>query len=198
MNSSSPTTVMHATPDTSTQECRDLDLLMPLAFFYVRQELELPALEFIEGKLMPEPSRHLLVHQSDMTPRLRNFHHTVPALTVVAVEKTEDFVMREVILTDQERVRPIEYGAIGIHLEGLPSHVKTMIRDGVAPLGAILESEGIPHASAPTGYFRLFADDRMSRLLNTSKGTVLHGRCNVLTHPDGSTLADIVEVLPPG
>lgn len=187
---------MRATPDTSTQECRDLDLLMPLAFFYARQELELPDLEFIEGTDMPEPSRHLLVHQSDMTPRLRDFHRTVPQLTVVAVEKTEDFVMREVILTDQTRTRPIEYGAIGIHLDAMPEHVKTMIRDGGAPLGAILEAEGIPHASAPTGYFRLFADARMAGLLNTTPGSILHGRCNVLTYPDGSTLADIVEVLP--
>ncbi|MES2709788.1 MAG: hypothetical protein V4726_24535 [Verrucomicrobiota bacterium] len=187
---------MRATPDTSTQECRDLDLLMPLAFFYARLGIDLPALEFIEGGQMPEPARHLLVHQSDMTPRLRDFHHTVPKLTVVAAEKTGNFVMREVILSDQEDRTPIEYGAIGIHLDGLPPHVKTMIRDGVAPLGAILEAEGIPHASAPTGYFRLSADERMATLLKMPVGTVLHGRCNVLTHPDGSTLADIVEVLP--
>lgn len=196
MNFSCPITVMPVTPDTSLQECRDLDLLMPLAFFYARLGRELPALEFIEGGQMPEPAKHLLVHQSDMTPRLRQFHQTVPQLTVVAAEKTDSFVMREVILTDSGHLRPLEYGAIGIHLEGLPEHVRKQIRDGTAPLGGILEAEGIPHASAPTGYFRLFADERMAGLLDTVPGTILHGRTNILTHPDGSTLADIVEVLP--
>lgn len=186
---------MRVTPDSSAQERRDLDLLMPLAFFYARLGLEMPALEFMEGGQMPEPAKHLLVHQSDMTPRLRQFHQTVPQLKVVAAEKTDSFVMREVILTDSDHHQPLEYGAIGIHLEGLPEHVRNAIRDGTAPLGGILEAEGIPHASAPTGYFRLFADERMAGLLQTRPGTILHGRTNVLTHADGSTLADIVEVL---
>lgn len=173
-----------------------LDLLMPLAFFYGRLELEMPSVEFIEGGTMPEPQRHLLVHQSDMTPRLRDHHGTAPALTVISVETTDEYVIREVVLGCAER--PVEYGAIGIHLEGFPPHVRTMIREGTAPLGAILETEGIPHTSAPTGYFALEADDRMARLLGTVPGTQLYGRCNVLSHADGTSFADIVEVLPPG
>ena len=180
-------------PEPSTHQ---LDLLMPLVFFYGRLELELPPVEFIPGETMPEPQRYLLVHQSDMTPRLRDHHGSAPGLTVVSVECTEDYVIREVVL-DCEGC-PVEYGAIGIHLEGFPPHVKTMIRGGTAPLGAILESEGIPHTSAPTGYFVLEADAHMARLLGTAPGMRLFGRCNVLSHADGTAFADIVEVLPPG
>ena len=173
-----------------------LDLLMPLVFFYGRLELDLPRVEFIEGPSMPQPQRHLLVHQSDMTPRLREHHHSAPQLTVVSVERTEDYVIREVVLACEGR--PVEYGAIGIHLDGFPLPVKTMICEGTAPLGAILESEGIPHTSAPTGYFVLEADAHMAQLLGTSPGMRLFGRCNVLSHADGTSFADIVEVLPPG
>lgn len=173
-----------------------LDLLMPLVFFYGRLEFNLPRLEFIDGASMPEPQHHLLVHQSDMTPRLREHHGSAPQLTVVTEEHTPEYVIREVALTCEGR--PVEYGAIGIHLEGFPPHVKTMIREGAAPLGAILESEGIPHTSAPTGYFCLEADAHMARLLGTAPGAPLFGRCNVLSHADGTAFADIVEVLPPG
>ena len=180
-------------PEPSAQQ---LDLLMPLVFFYGQLALDLPPVEFIAGAAMPEPQRHLLVHQSDMTPRLRDHHGGAPVLTVISVERTEDYVIREVVLSCEGR--PVEYGAIGIHLEGFPPHVKTMIREGVAPLGGILESEGIPHSSAPTGYFALEADPHMARLLATAPGTRLFGRCNVLSHVDGTHFADIVEVLPPG
>ena len=175
---------------------RHLDLLMPLVFFYGRLVLDLPPVEFIEGPAMPQPQRHLLVHQSDMTPRLREHHHSPPELKVISVECTEDYVIREVLLNCEGR--PVEYGAIGIHLDGFAPHVKTMICGGTAPLGAILESEGIPHTSAPTGYFMLEADAHMARLLGTAPGMRLYGRCNVLSHADGTSFADIVEVLPPG
>ena len=169
---------------------------MPLVFFYSRLGLDLPLVEFIPGAEMPEPQRHLLVHQSDMTPQLREHHGSPPDLTVISVEGTEDYVMREVVLTCG--TKPVEYGAIGIHLDGFPSPVKAMIRAGATPLGAILESEGIAHQSAPNGYFMLEADARMARLLGTAPGTPLFGRCNVLSHADGTAFADIVEVLPPG
>ncbi len=174
---------------------QQLDLLMPLVFFYEQLGLDLPPVAFIEGSTMPEPQRHLLVHASDMTPRLRQHHGCAPLLRVVSAQRTEDYVIREVVLSCEGR--PVEYGAIGIHLDGFPPHVKTLIREGLAPLGAILESEGVPHQSAPSGYFQLQADPHMADLLATPSGIPLYGRCNVLSHADGTSFADIVEVLPP-
>lgn len=176
-------------------EARQLDLLMPLAFFYARAGLRLPRIDFLEGSSLPDPQRHLLVHASDMTPRLREFHEDPPSLSVISLEKTPEYIMREVLLRCSGD--PVEYGAIGIHLDGFPAHVQQLIQEGGAPLGAILEAEGMPHTSAPTGYFRLEADSHMARLLGATPGTALYGRCNVLSHPDGTAFADIVEVLPP-
>lgn len=172
-----------------------LDLLMPLVFFYEQLGIGLPPVAFLEGATMPEPQRHLLVHSSDMTPRLREHHGCPPRLRVVSSQRTEDYVIREVVLSCAGR--PVEYGAIGIHLQGFPPHVRDLIRDGLAPLGAILESEGVPHHSAPSGYFQLKADPHMADLLATAQGIPLYGRCNVLSHADGTAFADIVEVLPP-
>ena len=187
---------MPATPEVLPDIPRQLDLLMPLCFFYERAEEDLPTVDFFPGAEMPEPQRGLLVHDSDMTPTLRDFHQSAIGLTVVCAEKSEAYVMRQVVLTNAEGI-PVEYGAIGIHLDGFAPHVRTLIRSGAAPLGGILETEGVPHGSSPSGFFRIEADEHMAGLLDCEVGITLFGRCNTLTFPDGTSFADIVEVLPP-
>lgn len=174
-----------------------MDLFMPLLYFYNQDEQPLPLLEFIEGESMPQPYRGLLVHDSDMTPTLRDFHGCTMNLQVVQAEMSEDYVMRQVVLHRSTDNAPVEYGAIGIQLDGFPPHVKALIREGKRPLGGILESEGVPHRSAPRGYFAIEADDHTGSLLGVAPHTRLYGRCNALTHPDGIVFADIVEILPP-
>lgn len=181
----------------ATPESEQLDLLMPLLYFYARGGLVLPLVDFISGDEMPEPSRHLLVHPSDMTPRLRAFHKSPISLTVVSADLSADYVMRQVVLTRDRDHSPVEYGAIGIHLEGFPQDVRDCITSGSAPLGAILEDAAIPHVSAPRAYFEIDADPHIATLLDCQPGDRLCGRCNALSFPDGIVFADIVEILPP-
>jgi len=187
---------MPVTPD-ATDGARVLDLLMPLLYFYNQDELPLPRVEFMDGAAMPLPWRSLLVHTSDMTPTLRNHHRSVITLEVIQAEMSADYVMRQVVLHRESDNTPVEYGAIGIQLEGFPEKVKQLIREGHQPLGGILESEGIPHQSAPRAWFSIEADEHTSELLRVAPGTLLYGRCNALTHPGGIVFADIVEILPP-
>jgi len=187
---------MRVTPETK-EAARIMDLLMPLLYFYNQDELPLPPLEFIEGEAMPQPWRGLLVHSADMTPTLRNFHGSAMDLEVVQAEMSDDYVMRQVVLHRASDNAPVEYGAIGIQLDGFSPAVKALIREGKRPLGGILESEGVPHKSAPRGYFTIEADEHTGQLLHVRPGTRLYGRCNALTHPDGIVFADIVEILPP-
>jgi hypothetical protein len=164
----------------ATPESEQLDLLMPLLYFYARDGLVLPLVDFISGDEMPEPSRHLLVHPSDMTPRLRAFHQSPISLTVVSADLSADYVMRQVVLTRDRDRSPVEYGAIGIHLQGFPPPVRA-----------------IPHISAPRAYFEIDADPHIASLLDCQPGDRLCGRCNALSFPDGIVFADIVEILPP-
>jgi len=187
---------MPVIPD-AADSARALDLLMPLLYFYNQDELPLPPVEFIEGEAMPLPWRSLLVHTSDMTPTLRHFHRSAISLEVIQAEMSDDFVMRQVVLHRESDNTPVEYGAIGIQLERFPDKVKALIREGHMPLGGILESEGVPHQSAPRAWFIIQADEHTGELLRVPPGTSLYGRCNALTHPDGIVFADIVEILPP-
>ncbi len=173
-----------------------LDLFMPLAFFYARIDASMPSPVLIPGPEMPEPYRHLLVHESDMTPRLRHFHGTGIGLRVVERELSEDFVIRLVVLFRQDDLRPVEVGAIGIQLAGFPEETRAGILAGTIPLGGLLEAHEIIHESAPKAYFSITADAFLTELLGVPAGTQLYGRCNALSHPDGMIFADIVEILP--
>lgn len=183
---------MPATPDPER-----MDLLMPLHYFYAQQDRPLPEIHFLTGPEMPEPDRHLLVHASDMTPRLRDWHRCPISLSVVHAELSKDYVMRQVVLRRSTDGAPVEYGAIGIHLEGFPADVRTRIASGATPLGSLLEESAISHRSAPRAYFEVKADAHIAGLLHCPEGTFLHGRCNALSFPDGMVFADIVEILPP-
>lgn len=173
-----------------------LDLFMPLEFFYASRAEAMPRPLLMPGQAVPGPYGHLLVHESDMTPRLRNFHQSAIGLEVIERQITEHFVMRLVVLHREDTGRPVEIGAIGIQLEGFDVASREAILGGLVPLGGILEAHDIQHESKPKGYFSLLADAFLAGLLGQPVGTELYGRCNALSHHDGVVFADIVEILP--
>jgi hypothetical protein len=177
-------------------ESEALDYLMPLVFFY-RDGLPMPPIEFIAGSAMPEPQRHLLVHASDMTPRLREHHQSPIALHVHHKEEASDYLLRVVVLSRESDARPVEFGAIGIRLDSFNPFMRRDIRTGSAPLGTILERERFPHSSHPRAYFQVNADAFIAKMLHCEPGTRLYGRCNELHDGEGYVFADIVEILPP-
>jgi len=186
---------MSENPSKSTPpESAELDFLMPLHFFL--GAMSSFDVTFIPGETMPEPYRHLLVHESDMTPRLAAFHNSEIGLRVHSVKASDDMVMRAVMLHRTEDNGPVEFGAIGIQLEPFPEEIKAMIRSGERPLGAILKDYKIDHTSHPRAYFRIHIDERLGELLHAPAGAVRYGRSNVLRDADGIDFADIVEILP--
>ena len=170
--------------------------LAPLTSFYNKAGLAFPKVTFLHGEAMPEPYKHLLVHHSDMTPRLQEFHGTTLDLEVLALEIEEPVLTREVILRRADDHGPVEFGAIQIHLDLLPPRIARPVREAKRPLGGILANEKFQHLSAPRGYFSTRADAIMSELLGATIGETLYGRCNVLALPKGKVFAEIVEILP--
>lgn len=206
MSSSFPSTAsMHGIretdrqPDADVPAVRDelhLDHLAPLIFFYGLGSAR-PLVTFIEPHEMPDEERWLLVHASDMTPRLRDFHGSEIDLDVHAKGRIGDYYVRASVLKRRRDARAVEFGAIGIHLNALGNEEACrLVLEGHRPFGGILEDLQVPHSSHPRGYFRITIDTRLAELLNATEGETLYGRCNELRHANGQTLADVVEVLP--
>lgn len=186
---------MSATLDPSVSEGRDTDLLAPLVFFYGIGSAR-PKVTFVKAESLPEEERWLLAHDTDMTPRLREYHRSEIDLDVHAKAKLGHYLVRASVLTRHSDGKPVEFGAIGIHLEHLPAEARELTVEGVVPFGAILEKFEVPHSSHPSGFFRISVDSRLAELLGATSGQILFGRCNELRCADGSVLAAVVEVLP--
>ena len=178
----------------SHEEIR-LDQLAPLIFFYGLGSAR-PQVTFIEPHEMPDEERWLLVHASDMTPRLHNFHGCEIGLDVHAKGRIGDYYVRASVLNRTKDAKAVEFGAIGIHLDVLEEDARALVLEGRTPFGSILGRLAVPHSSHPRGYFRINIDARLAELLNATEGETLYGRCNELRHGSGRTLADVVEVLP--
>jgi hypothetical protein len=174
-----------------------MHLLMPLHFFYERDQRRLPAVEFVPPSAMPANERELLVHDHDMTSALVEYHRSPIDLQVVRREMSADYLLRLVVLTRRELPVPVEFGAIGIRLESFEPALRAEIEEGRKPLGGLLAEYQVRYLSQPHAYFKVPADAFIADLLAEPEGTILWGRCNSLALPDGEVFADIVEILPP-
>jgi hypothetical protein len=174
-----------------------MDLLMPLHFFYEKDQRRLPTIALVQPAAMPENERELLVHHHDMTSALTEYHRSPIDLQVVRRETSPDYLMRLVVLTKRELPVPVEFGAIGIRLEVFDEPLRAEIVAGLKPLGGLLDQHRFTFVSAPRGFLRVTADAFIADLLAEPEGTILWGRCNSLSTAEGEVFADIVEILPP-
>src|SRR2546421_5148010 len=133
--------------------------LFPLDTFYFEAGLPLPGVRFIEGGTVPGPCKRLLVGEHDMTPTLEAFHGDRIELTVLNRHLDGDAYSRQVVLHLVESGRPVEFGAIVINLQHFPAHARALVIDGHCPLGTILATEGIEHASCPQAFIEVMPDE---------------------------------------
>lgn len=181
----------------ATPSLRALPFAYPLDDFYARAGVVLPQIEQVEPMQIPEPSRSLLVHDSDMTPTLERFHSAPVELQVLGREVRGEFYFREVVLRLKGTGKPVEFGAIKINLGLFPSEARHLILEERLPLGHILTQCKVGHQSRPKAFIKVVSDEIINQALGLNGAQVLYGRRN--THLDSQlrSLSEIVEILPP-
>lgn len=190
----------------------------PLRWFYNQAAKPLPAFEELDSEALPQPYRDLLSHDRDMTSTLKRFHRA-ERIWVQALERKlqGDLYHRLVVLRipdadsasasgsdsnsdDQDPAcgRPVEFGAIRIHLDRFPAVARDWILEESKPLGKILLDAKIAYVSRPERFFKTVTDNWIGSALQMEEGQVVYGRCNVLWdgNSPGLALAEIVEILP--
>lgn len=173
-----------------------LHRLMPIHYFYEKSGLEMPDFTFLTGAEVPYPYRSMLVHENDMTPTLAAFHHSKLYLEVHQHEATDDYLIRLVTLHAETDDAPVEFGAIGIQLQNLPTEIRRLIVEGRLPLGGLLKEYQFAHSGKPLAFFSVPADRLIADSLGQRLGEIVYGRCNQLFDSEGMVIADIVEILP--
>lgn len=104
---------------------------------------------------------------------------------------------RIVVLLLEGSAKPVEFGAIIIHLDLVPPEARERILECHVPFGTILATYCIEHISRPRAFIRLEPDEMMATALGLSEPVTLYGRRNVISNLHNEVLADIIEVLPP-
>lgn len=174
-----------------------LDLLYPLSeFFNPGESAPLAELESGGGR-MPEPFRSLLVHDTDMTSTLEDYHGEKLELRLVDKMHHGTDLFRQVVLMGKSSGRPREFGAIRIDLSHFEPEARQRILEERQPLGSVLAEFEVIYSSHPRLFFHVTADARMQEIFCLEGARLLYGRQNILATPDGAPLAEVVEILPP-
>jgi len=172
-------------------------LLYPLDVFYTLAGLPMPQAERIDPADMPETHRALLHHDHDMTPTLEKHFNVTLELNVLHRRHRGTELMRHVLLVPEGGGPPAECGAIVIDLPLFEPEVRTELLECRVPMGTLLHKYNIEHQCNVGGLLRVQSDSMIRKTLNMTVDSPVYGRKNVLTNPEGETLAEVVELLPP-
>jgi len=179
------------------QATKDLNLFYPLNEFYEESGHPLPSVAQVEAEELPEPYRSLLVHESSMTLTLEEAYHQGVHLKVLKSAFFSNVLSRQVVLVLDAAATVVEFGGIKIYLQHFPPQASQLVLEGKQPLGSILHSQGIEHASRPEFYIQVMSDALIADALYLAEPCLLYGRRNALLDSSQRTLAEIVEILPP-
>jgi len=174
-----------------------IDLLYPLNEFYAQAGVALPLVRQINGREMPEPYRHLLVHDRDMTPTMEAAYDRKMNLRVLKYELSDEIFSRQIVLIPEGGASPVVFGAIKIYLDEFPTEARELVLERKLPLGTILELQSIKHFSRPDGFFEVESDASIEGALEIAGPVRLYGRRNILGNATGRKLAQVLEILPP-
>jgi chorismate-pyruvate lyase len=93
--------------------------------------------------------------------------------------------------------KPVEFGAIIIHLDLVPPEAREQILECHIPFGTILASYCVEHISRPKAFIRVEPDKLIMETFGLIEPVTLYGRRNVISNLRSEVLADIIEILPP-
>src|SRR2546423_14564525 len=94
----------------------ELNLFYPLNEFYEEAGIPLPAVTRVDGSVVPEPQRSLLVHQRDMTPTLAAAYQRTVELRVLKHTLRDNVFSRQITLGLRGDERPVVFRASKIYL----------------------------------------------------------------------------------
>ncbi len=180
-----------------TSQQPELNLFYPLNEFYEEAGIPLPDVSRVEDASVPAPYRSLLVHQRDMTPTVAVAYRRSVQLRVLKHTLRDNVFSRQIVLVLEGDEKPVVFGAIKIYLERFPPEAQRLVQAMKQPLGTILQTQGIVHASRPEAYIQVMADEVINGALRLTGRHRLFGRRNVLWSAAQEPLAQVVEILPP-
>ena len=162
--------------------------------------IEVPAIHVEPPEQLPGSYHKLLVHNAGMTGTLEAHWRQRLAVDLMADDLLVDerSLYRFIALYTRQggERQVVELAAIRIALDAFPAPLRPEFIEGVRPFGGILARAGITFRARPSGFFRLDADEFISRKASIAFGTTLYGRVSELRGEGDVMLCETVEMLP--
>lgn len=172
------------------------DILFPLDFVYRHAGVEPPSARTINSDDIPLPYRPLLAHTSDMTVTLERHVGGPVMLRVLSTIQNGEWYLRRVLLVQQNSGRPVEMGAIRIHIGSMNEPVRQQILLNQVPLGRVLREGGVQFQSRPKIFLAVTPNSEMMGVFWMREPSTLYGRQTEM-FVEQRKIGDIVEILPP-
>lgn len=151
----------------------------------------------VDGPLVPEPYKSLLVHCHHMTVTLEEHHSSRVILKVLARRSIGDDYARRLILTAGAEEKPVLVGLMRFHLQHTKEEVRRAILEEGTPLGRILIENNVLRWIQPHLYMRVRLSDglrsafRAPAHVEHTYGRVAHIICH------NSPAVELLEIVSP-
>lgn len=152
--------------------------------------------EFVPAAQVPEPFRHLLVHEHHMTVTVEAHHGDLVDVQVLDHKLTGDSYARKILLSLQKSKKVVQFGLVRVRLEFCSPEVRAEILSRQTPLGRILIQHNVLRRIEPTAYLRIVPGPAMMGWFGVDSPKPTYGRLAYI-HCDGQPAIELLEIVAP-
>ncbi|MFO0937902.1 MAG: hypothetical protein U0798_15475 [Gemmataceae bacterium] len=159
---------------------------------------EVEAVEVVDGSLVPEPYRRLLVHRFHMTVTVESYFGDRVNVNVVESKRRDDSTYsREIFLSLVQSGRIVQFGVVTIDLNALPGNVSEIILSEAVPLGRALIENNVLTTIEPHCYLKVALAPAFCERFQYPHPATTYGRIGQI-RANGQPAIDVLEILVPG
>jgi chorismate-pyruvate lyase len=173
-----------------------LDELSRLTSLFPESEPLLTRAEHIPGTVVPEPYKHLLVHDQHMTVTVEEYHGCAVDVHVLAAQHEGNSYTRKIILTRQGTEDPVLFGLVRFDFQFVTPEVRDEILSGQTPLGRILINHNVFRHIDLGAILEITAGPALARLLHMPSGATTYGRLATI-FCNRRPAVDLLEIVAP-
>lgn len=173
------------------------DLAVLIALFYPKAD-KLGSFAPIPGPDVPEPYKHLLVHEHHMTVTVEAFHKSLVDVRVLQKMVTPTHYAREILLSRQSDQRVVQYGIMRVNLSYLSPEVQTRIVGEGTPLGRILIEHDVHRSIHLTALWKIQPGEALAAMFGLAgpKLPAVYGR-TAMIYCNNEPAIELLEIVTP-
>jgi hypothetical protein len=153
-----------------------LDELKKLTDLFPDERPLIAHVEHVPGSTIPEPYRHLLVHEEHMTVTMEEFHDCPVEVHVLDRSHVGDTYNRKIVLTRQGTQIPVQFGIVRFNLTYVTPAVREEIVREQTPLGRILINHNVLRHIDLGAILEITAGPALADYLQMPAGSLTYGR----------------------